>query len=332
MALLIGVVVCYVLDYSALWYVFLAISVFVVCEVYYSLYRTILAVTEGHFTMGITKDLIPSYYRAFLRMLCPILAIVMAWVFFFYVLIPSFIHVTYDLCDCPLEGLINSPQQEYICSIPAKMACTVGFCLVWTSSILVSLVVLYASFVGLMLIIGVIEGKRNNIGTFSTWADMNSRVWAEIMEFSQKYYGEDGWPKMWSAFVDSLVNDWLITVNEATLLRMQNFDKPPENREARRRILSFANSLHSLFQGGIIQLLPDDMNVKQLFQQMPSLSILIPHYSEPVVFATDYLRETSRPFPTLSTSFRRTRTNGRTFVNWRFSLCENNQTSNLNGE
>ena len=279
-------------------YLYLSMIIWVLAEVYFNIYRLIVTGTEGHLRGKFNlPGLLSQFYDWMLALLSPILSIALGELLFFYILIPSFEGVNQNLCNCPLDGFINSPEQTYICSIPARISCYGGFILVWISSIIVSIIFLYASFISLMLFIGIIEAKRQSVGTFVTWDDLSSNKWFELEYFGNKFYQEDNYERIWDKFIDSMITDWIISPDEGSLLRMKDFDRPPAAFEARRRILSFANSWYAISTCGVLDNLPADFNQVKLVQQMPSFSTLIPVYNETIVYDTQFLRFHSQDQP-----------------------------------
>lgn len=279
-----------VLDFPDV-YLSINIATILCSEIFFVSYRIYIRRTQGRLLAGFGFS-IGQVFRYFLRMLSVFTAILISWIFFFYILIPSFIHVNYGLCDCPLDGLINSPEQTYICSFPAKASCTIGFVLVWMSSMIVSIIIIYSSFVGLMLIIGVIEGKRQSIGSINSWSGMSGNVWTQIKEASVVMLGDEALRNVWKTFIHSLRDESLISEDEKSLLIDQSFDVPPTNAEARRRIVNFANNIQSLLQ---FRQIPDERValMAELRKRMPSLTVLVPHYAEEVIYDCAALRKTT---------------------------------------
>ena len=286
---------CYI--YPEAYYIYLSIATWLISEVYFNIMRLMTTHTEGHITSKMKiGDIFSSFYEWVLRLLCPILSLFLGELLFFYVLIPSFDGVNQDLCNCPLDGFINSPEQTYICSVPAQIACYGGFILVWLSSIIVSIIFLYASYISLMLLIGIVVAKRQSTATFVTWDDLSSSKWNEVEEYGIKFFKDD-YERIWSKFIDSLISDWVISPEEGSLLRMMDFDRPPAAFEARRRVLSFANSWYSIATSGVLEGLPSQITYTKLVQYMPSFTTLIPVYNETIVYDTQFLRSHSQDQP-----------------------------------
>lgn len=220
--------------------------------------------------------------------------IAIAWALFFLFLVPSFSDVRYStLCDCPLGSLIRSPEQDYICSLPAKSACTVAIILLWFSALLVSIVVLFSAFSALLILAGIIIGKKNYVANLVAWTELHD-VFSSLDDQMRFNFG-DTWDKIWRAFVDHLDEDWLISEEERTRLLLKQFDTPLENSEATRRVISCVSQLVGLVNSGLVSLGRGKGSKKHLssalIRTMPSWTVVIPCYAEDVLYTREQVSD-----------------------------------------
>lgn len=97
----------------------------------------------------------------------------------------------------------------------------------------------------------------------------------------------------WNFFIDSLFEDFLITKEEKKMLQT-DVAFPPKNDEAKRRIVHFMWSLdhmNSIDSSDLSSFYRKSHRVRT----MPSWTVIIPIYNEPIAYSADELRTRRRP-------------------------------------
>jgi hypothetical protein len=148
----------------------------------------------------------------------------------------------------------------------------------------------YSLFYALISFLGFLEGKIEGVGQIRSWRAIQKNIYKskerfiDIMSFSKQLQNVDYdqlWKQFFNALIDDLYNNYKLTLNEKTTLyctedkQLPDLSTGPANSEAQQRIEKYINSW--------LMDIPPSLS----WHQLPSLSVMITAFNEPVAFSFD---------------------------------------------
>jgi hypothetical protein len=155
------------------------------------------------------------------------------------------------------------------------------------AALIISLVVIYAAFQLTLVLFGLLKAKASGVMRISRWDDVHSKFETLMREGLAEFTPctrKDLWPKI----VRSLQIDNLLTKKEVERLLAEDFTVAPLNKEARRRILHFLSTMKMMTNKEATRPLPEEYSTYPV-QMMPSCTVIVPVYSEPIVYEWESL-------------------------------------------
>jgi hypothetical protein len=228
-----------------------------------------------------------------------------------------------ELCGCTLQNELYLSAQEYNCGTRTRVDCYFAVILTWLAAMLVSFVLIYFCWAVVMLAIGVLRGIIIGVGSVQSWQDVTwalvrlkgtsmnvitaarpfksdeqaqtipelASVDPESIRNAMASINQRADKSIWSWFIESLFDDFLITGEEKKMLQ-SDAAFPPRNDEAKRRIVHFLWSLDHMTN---IDASQSFYRQSHRVRTMPSWSVIVPIYNEPIVYSAAELRTRERP-------------------------------------